>query len=107
MCLVRANVALDGPERRVSVDGRTVALSPREVGLLAVLMQNVDHVVNSDHLLDLLWGPHFTGDPGILAVYIYRLRSKLRSGGATALIRTVRGIGYRFESEPAPISRSA
>ena len=85
----------------VTVHGQAVALSPQEFRLLTTLLQQVDHVLPSQYLLDELWGPNFTGHPGTLNVHILRLRTKLeRHPGTSAHIRTVRGIGYIFDSTP-------
>lgn len=97
----------DGVELRVAahtvtVHGKPAALSPQEFRLLTLLLQHVDHVLAGQYLLDTLWGPNYTGDPGTLNVHILRLRTKLDRGrsGTSAHIRTVRGVGYIFDSTP-------
>jgi two-component system, OmpR family, response regulator RegX3 len=96
-------IELNVAAHAVSVYGQPINLSPQEFRLLATLLQNVDHVLPSKYLLDELWGPEFVGDPGTLHVHILRIRTKLdRQPGASAHIRTVRGIGYVFDSTPQP-----
>ena len=86
-----------------AVHGHPIALSPQEFRLLALLLRHVDRVLPSKYLLDELWGPNFTGDPGTLNVHILRIRTKLEHHpGASAHIRTVRGVGYIFDSTPQP-----
>jgi len=101
-----ANVALNVTAHRVTVDDVPVAVSPREFDLLSVLLAHADHVLSRQHLMDLVWGPDYEGDPGTLNVHILRLRHKLeRRPGAAAHIRTVHGIGYIFDSLPAAPTR--
>ena len=96
-----AGVELNVDAHLVWAHGAPVAVSPREFRLLRVLLENLDQVVATDELLNSVWGPAFTGDPSTLTVHILRLRGKLapprRSGSP---IRTVRGVGYIFDSTP-------
>ncbi len=83
------------------VNGVPVGLTLQEFRLLHVLLEHVDHVMPSHTLLELIWGSSFTGNPGTLQVHILRLRTKLqRRPGAGQHIRTVRGVGYIFDSTP-------
>jgi len=101
-----ANVELNVTAHRVTVDDVPVAVSPREFDLLSVLLAHADHVLSRQHLMDLVWGPDYEGDPGTLNVHILRLRHKLeRRPGAAAHIRTVHSIGYIFDSLPAAPTR--
>lgn len=96
------DIVLDRAAHRVTVQGHSLLLALQEFRLLELLMANADHVVASGTILDTLWGPAFTGDPGTVAVHILRLRKKLdRWPGASRHLRTVRGIGYVFDTEPA------
>jgi two-component system response regulator RegX3 len=95
------DVVLDRAAHRVSVRGHPVSLALQEFRLLDLLMSRADHVVPSPVILDSLWGRSFTGDPGTVAVHVLRLRKKLeRRPGASRHLRTVRGIGYVFDTEP-------
>jgi two-component system response regulator RegX3 len=91
----------------VTVQGKPATLSPQEFRLLTLLLQHVDHVLAGQYLLDTLWGSNYTGDPGTLNVHILRLRTKLdrRHPGTSTHIRTVRGVGYIFDSTPQPSRR--
>jgi len=94
-------VVLDPAAHLVTVDGRALPLALQEFRLLELLMANADHVVPSRTILESLWGAGFSGDPGTVAVHILRLRKKLdRHPGASKHLRTVRGIGYVFDSTP-------
>ena len=99
--LSAGDVEMNIAAHTAAVHGHPIALSPQEFRLLALLLRHVDRVLPSKYLLDELWGPNFTGDPGTLNVHILRIRTKLeRHPGASAHIRTVRGVGYIFDSTP-------
>jgi DNA-binding response OmpR family regulator len=94
-------VVLDRAAHLVTVYGRPLHLPHQEFRLLELLMSNADHVLSPQYLLDSLWGPDFHGDPGTLAVHMLRLRKKLeREAGGTRHLRTVRRVGYIFDTEP-------
>jgi DNA-binding response OmpR family regulator len=78
-----------------------VELTGRELGVLTVLLQQVDRVVPKAELLDRVWGERFDGDPNIVEVYVGRLRRKLDEPFDAADIETVRGVGYRLRSRAA------
>jgi DNA-binding response OmpR family regulator len=100
--LTGGQVVLDRAAHRVTVAGHGVELALQEFRLLDLLMSHADHVVATATILEALWGRTFDGDPGTVAVHILRLRKKLeRYPGASRHVRTVRGIGYVFDSEPA------
>jgi two-component system response regulator RegX3 len=95
------DVVLDRAAHLVTVRGHALILAMQEFRLLELLMSHADHVVASAVILDSLWGQRFTGDPGTVAVHVLRLRKKLeRWPGASRHLRTVRGIGYVFDTEP-------
>lgn len=97
-------VVLDRCAHLVTVGGHALPLALQEFRLLELLMLNADHVLPSPAILDSLWGPAFEGDPGTVAVHVLRVRKKLaRWPGGVGHLRTVRGIGYVFDSEPVEL----
>lgn len=95
------DVVLDRAAHLVTVRGHALVLAMQEFRLLELLMTNADHVVASTAILESVWGRQFDGDPGTIAVHVLRLRKKLeRFPGASRHLRTVRGLGYVFDSEP-------
>jgi DNA-binding response OmpR family regulator len=92
-------VIFDIDGHRVFADGTEVTLSPKEFGLLSVLLQNAGRVVSRRDLLDAVWCPGHPDENKILEVHIRRLRRKLDPGSPARRIRTVRGIGYIFDVE--------
>jgi DNA-binding response OmpR family regulator len=87
-------VRLDGAGRRVTVDGKEVALTPTEFRLLAFLMRNRNQVVSQLQLLEEVWG-NADADPHQVRLYVSYLRRKLSEAGVDP-IETVRGFGYRY-----------
>jgi DNA-binding response OmpR family regulator len=99
--LQAAEIRLDRAAHLVWVKHSPVILTLLEFRLLETLLENADHLLASAELLESIWGPAFSGDPGTLAVHILRLRKKIeRRPGAAHHIRTVRGIGYVFDTTP-------
>jgi two-component system OmpR family response regulator/two-component system response regulator QseB len=84
------NIELDAAARLVRKSGAPVALSPREFDLLHALMLNPDKVLSREQLEQYLysWGQEV--ESNAIEVHIHNLRRKL----GTALIQTVRGVGY-------------
>jgi two-component system response regulator RegX3 len=94
-------VMLDRAAHLVTVGGHAVMLALQEFRLLDLLMSNADHVLSSAAILSAVWGGDFAGDPGTVAVHVLRLRRKLDSvPGTSRHVRTVRGIGYVFDTDP-------
>ncbi|MBM3671967.1 MAG: response regulator transcription factor [Actinobacteria bacterium] len=90
---------LDPGSRKVHHGDTEVALTAREFGLLEFLMRRDEAVASKPEILDHVWGMDFVGDPNIVEVYIGYLRKKLDQPFDTALIKTVRGAGYRLCAE--------
>lgn len=85
-------VVADPRTRRVTVDEREVALTPREFDLLVHLLRDPDRVHRRGELVDALWGGSWSGSDRTIDAHVANLRRKL--GG---VIGTVRGVGYRIE----------
>ncbi|HUN49005.1 MAG TPA: response regulator transcription factor [Stellaceae bacterium] len=77
--------------RRAAVE---IELLPREFQLLEYFMRNEGRVLSRAMLLANVWDVHFDPMTNIVDVYVGRLRRKIDAGGATALIQTVRGVGF-------------
>lgn len=86
--------------REVSRDGRPIELTLKEYELLLYLIKNRARVVSREELLTKVWGIDFVGETRTLDMHIGTLRKKLSDDAENAhLIKTVRGIGYRFIGE--------
>lgn len=88
-------LAIDELSHKVSVDGTTLNLSPKEYDLLLYFVNNKGIVLTREQILDYIWGVDFYGDFRTIDSHIKRLREKL--GDKSYLISTVRGTGYMFE----------
>jgi DNA-binding response OmpR family regulator len=87
-------IRLDEKLRRVTVDGRTVELSPREFSHLECLLRHPGQRLSRDQLLDQAWPFSVAVTPNAVDAYVHYLRTKL--GAAGRWIETVRGVGYRM-----------
>jgi DNA-binding response OmpR family regulator len=78
-------------------------LRPKEAQLLTVFMCHAREVVSRKKLMQLVWKTDFTDDTRTLNVHIRWLREKIEDDpGRPVHLRTVRGVGYRFEAPPHP-----
>ncbi len=89
-------VEIDRRTRRVTVDEREVALSPKEFDLLSLLGQDPGAVVSREQIMDEVWDPHWYGPTRTLDVHVASLRKKL---GDPGLIETVRRVGFRLREQ--------
>ncbi len=92
--LVVGPIVLDETSRRVTLDGRSIDLSPREFSLLECLLRHPGQTLSRDQLLDQAWPFSVAVTPNAVDEYVHYLRDKL--GAAGKLIETVRGVGYRL-----------
>ncbi len=96
------DVVLDPANRTCLVRGRPVGLTPKEFDLLHHLMEHRGEVISRDELLDRIWDEQFFGYPGTVTVHIRRLREKIeRDAELPSHVKTVWGVGYKFEPSPA------
>lgn len=91
-------IVIDHAANRLTVDGKSYDLTPTECELLRVLGQHAGEVVESEYLLETVWGYPRGVQTRTLDVHIGRVRRKLgEDGRAPRHIITVRSVGYRFE----------
>ena len=99
----RSGIEIDPVRHHVVVDGQPVALTLAEFRLLHFLMRNEGRVYSRTELL-----PHVVGDGVVVVdrnidVHIRNVRKKLGDRRMNNLV-TVRGVGYKFETDPAPVA---
>ncbi len=94
------DLTIDPATREVTLDGRPVTLSALDFDLLLALAGKPGRVFSRAQLLEQVWGYAFYGDERVVDVHIRTIRAALGDDG-TALIGTVRGVGYRFLGTPA------
>lgn len=81
------------------VDGKVMDTPPKELELLFYLASNPNRVYTRDQLLDEVWGFEYYGDSRTIDVHIKRLREKLEGVSDKWALKTVWGVGYKFEAE--------
>ncbi|HZQ50355.1 MAG TPA: response regulator transcription factor [Candidatus Dormibacteraeota bacterium] len=97
--LVVGDVELDLTEGTATRAGRALGLTGFEFRILAALMRNRGRLVTYAQLAEAVWSMESGPGSNALEVHVSRIRQKLEAGGEARLIHTVRGIGYRFNSE--------
>jgi two-component system, OmpR family, response regulator len=93
--LAVGDLRMDLPGRRVFQGNVELPLTAREFDLLVHLVRRAGRVVSKNDILAGVWDDDFEGDPNVVEVYVGRLRRKLEHTGGSAVIETVRGVGYR------------
>lgn len=81
----------------LKVDGKVVDTPPKELELLYHLASNPNRVYTRDQLLDEVWGFEYYGDSRTVDVHVKRLREKLEGASEQWSLKTVWGVGYKFE----------
>ena len=84
------------------VNGEQIDTPPKEMELIFHLASNPNRVFTRDKLLDEVWGFEYYGDSRTVDVHIKRLREKLDGISDQWTLKTVWGVGYKFESKQQP-----
>ena len=88
-------IVIDDVGRTVTVDGKPIELSLREYELLKYLLDNEKVALSRDKILNNVWNYDYYGDSRTIDSHIKKIRHKLGKKGK--YIKTIRGIGYKFE----------
>ena len=91
------NLHLDMNRYELKVKGKVVDAPPKELELLACLAGHPNRVYTRDQLLDEVWGFEYYGDSRTIDVHVKRLREKLEGASEQWNLKTVWGVGYKFE----------
>ena len=81
----------------LEVDGQRIDTPPKELELIYHLASNPNRVYTRDQLLDEVWGFDYYGDSRTVDVHVKRLREKLENISTEWSLKTVWGVGYKFE----------
>lgn len=81
----------------LEVDGKQIDTPPKELELIYHLANNPNRVYTRDQLLDEVWGFDYYGDSRTVDVHVKRLREKLEDISEEWILKTVWGVGYKFE----------
>ena len=97
--LEAAGICLDERAHEVTVDGKKVELSFKEFELLRYFLENQGIALSREKILNHVWNYDYFGDARTIDTHVKKLRAKMGEKGA--LIRTIWGMGYKFEPEKA------
>jgi len=93
------SVVVDLDRRVMSVGGRRLALTPRELDIVAFVAWREGRVAPRDEILEAVWGEATDGAAASLEVLVARIRRKLAENGVPDALRTVRHVGYAWSLE--------
>jgi len=97
--LIESNgMSLNTHNHSLQINDENLYLKPREYGLLQYLMKNPNRILSRNQLLDGAWGRSVYVEERTVDVYIVRLRKKLEPSGKSAVIKTIHGVGYVYNT---------
>ena len=91
------NIEISLQKYELKLRGKSVDIPPKELELLYFLASNYNRVFTRDQLLDKVWGFDYLGDSRTVDVHVKRLREKLEGVSDKWILKTVWGVGYKFE----------
>ncbi|NLU53374.1 MAG: response regulator transcription factor [Clostridiaceae bacterium] len=97
MQVVFPGLVINKSNYTVKYNGKDLELPPKELELLYFLASNPNKVFTREQILENVWGFDFYGDTRTVDVHIKRLREKFEPGEYKWQIKTVWGVGYKFE----------
>ena len=91
------NIEISLQKYELKLRGKSVDIPPKELELLYFLASHYNRVFTRDQLLDKVWGFDYLGDSRTVDVHVKRLREKLEGVSDKWILKTVWGVGYKFE----------
>ena len=95
LCFDKLTIDMDAFE--LTIDGKKIDTPPKEMELLFYLASSPNRVYTRNQLLDEVWGFDYFGDSRTVDVHVKRLREKLEGVSSQWSLKTVWGVGYKFE----------
>lgn len=95
--VVYDNLVVNMTRYELKVNNKVIDTPPKELELLFHLASNPNRVYTRDQLLDEVWGFEYYGDSRTIDVHVKRLREKLEGVSTQWALKTVWGVGYKFE----------
>jgi len=92
------NMTINMDNYELIIDGEQIEIPPKELNLLYFLASNSNKVFTRDQLLSSVWGYDYFGDSRTVDVHIKRIREKIDGKSEKWNLKTVWGIGYKFEA---------
>ena len=96
-CIIMDKLVINMESYQLTVDGEPMDIPPKEIELLFFLAKNSNRVYTRDQLLDQVWGFEYFGDTRTVDVHVKRLREKLKNVSEKWALKTVWGVGYKFD----------
>lgn len=93
------NLSINLTNYEMKVKGKVINTPPKELELIYHLASNPNRVFTRDQLLDEVWGFDYYGDSRTVDVHVKRLREKLEGVSDKWALKTVWGVGYKFETK--------
>ena len=97
--IVHDGLVIDIKSYTVTLDNHPVICTPKEIEILYLLASNPCHVFTREQLLNKVWGYDYAGETRTVDTHIKRIRAKLDNTGKNWSIKTIYGVGYKFEVE--------
>lgn len=97
--IVHDGLVIDIKSYTVTLDNHPVICTPKEIEILYLLASNPGHVFTREQLLNKVWGYDYAGETRTVDTHIKRIRAKLDNTGKNWSIKTIYGVGYKFEVE--------
>ncbi len=91
------NIEISKQKYELKINGKPIDIPPKELDLLYFLASNYNRVFTRDQLLDKVWGFDYLGDSRTVDVHVKRLREKLEGVSDKWQLKTVWGVGYKFD----------
>ena len=92
------NIEISLQKYELKLGGKAIDIPPKELELLYFLASNCNRVFTRDQLLDKVWGFDYLGDSRTVDVHVKRLREKLEGISDKWALKTVWGVGYKFDT---------
>ena len=92
------NIEISLQKYELKISGKAIDIPPKELELLYFLASNCNRVFTRDQLLDKVWGFDYLGDSRTVDVHVKRLREKLEGVSEKWSLKTVWGVGYKFDT---------
>jgi two-component system alkaline phosphatase synthesis response regulator PhoP len=93
------HVRIDPDRHEVWCQNQQLELTITEFKVLLELAEQAGRVLTREQLIDRVWGMDFYGNDRVVDVYVGQVRRKLEQVSGQSLIKTIRGVGYKFEDE--------
>lgn len=91
-------ITMETQSRKVFLSNKEILLTPKEYELLKLLLSHQNHVLNREVILDKVWGMTLDTFSNVVDVHISSLRKKIHDTKIPHVIESVRGVGYRFNT---------